>query len=265
MTINTSWAKILFDKREQYNFHGKLLTLGRQHVEIKSEAVKNFFKNAPDNVEVIAPELLFNSLGFRECHSMDYSVKDGATIIHNLNEEVPEWLKNQYDFVIDGGTMEHCFDVRAVLVNIVEMLKIGGTIIHLNPTQGHCNHAFYNFQPTLFYSFYGANHFSEMECNIVELLSKAGTKFRVISTKNVNNLAFTTSNDCSILFKAVKTNSNPIKIPNQEFYHKIFKEKEKVGGAMIDDSLYQEIVGRVPGNNYDNIINNSYIVDLDQQ
>jgi hypothetical protein len=258
------WADILYGKKEAYDYQGDLLTLGRQEINITAASVKqkysDLFQVPGSNVE---PENFFKFLGFNSCRSIDISIKDGADILHDLNNKIPDKLKNKFDFIIDGGTMEHLFNSSVVMASVAEMLRVGGTAIHLNHTQGYCNHGFYNFQPTYYYSFYRANHFNDMECLIVEYLNQEKTSVRVINVPNYNNMNFHSPHNCLILFKAVKRKDiHTTKFPNQEFYYNIFKEKEKVHGAVIEDSLYQKIVGNVPGNSYKTLIENSYLINL---
>ena len=263
MTINSIWGNILFNKKKEYNYRGRLLTLGRQGIEIESESVKKLYGTVFSMIGKVEPEHLFRFLGFETCDSMDIADKDGANIIHNLNEEIPKKLEHQYDFVIDGGTMEHCFNISNVLSNLARMLKKDGTVIHLNHTQGYSNHGLYNFQPTLYYSFYKTNHFKDMECLIIEFVDINRKKARIISVQNFNNLDFNTSNDCLILFKAVRGKIELIAEPIQEFYYNILKEKQRNNGAIIEDKKYEKIVGNVPENSYENIVKDAQIVELD--
>ena len=52
--------------------------------------------------------------------------------------------------------MEHCFNVGQAVRNILEMAKVGGFVIHLNPMT-MINHGFFNFSPTFYHDFYGQN------------------------------------------------------------------------------------------------------------
>jgi hypothetical protein len=81
--------------------------------------------------------------------------------------------------------------------------------------------------------------------------------------QNFNNLDFNTSNDCLILFKAVRGKIELIAEPIQEFYYNILKEKQRNNGAIIEDKKYEKIVGNVPENSYENIVKDAQIVELD--
>lgn len=111
------------------------------------------------NIYPIDSYLFFQMFGFDEVHAIDYSEIDGADIIFNLNADLPDELKNKFDCVIDGGTLEHVFDVAKAIKNISEMLCVGGTVIHLLALGGYVDHGFYSFSPTFFTDFYNLNEF----------------------------------------------------------------------------------------------------------
>jgi hypothetical protein len=86
-----------------------------------------------------------------EC--LDIVASRGVEIVVDLNESVGSALTAQYDIILDGGTMEHCFNVPQVLKNILSMTKLGGFIVHVNPLNMF-NHGFYSFNPTFYYDYY---------------------------------------------------------------------------------------------------------------
>ena len=59
-----------------------------------------------------------------------FDINGNPTHKINLNEELPEKFKNQYDWVIDSGTLYCCFDVSTALKNILYMLKNEGCVLH---------------------------------------------------------------------------------------------------------------------------------------
>jgi hypothetical protein len=102
----------------------------------------------------------FGLLGFDQVESLDYSNYEGADHIVDLNQgRMPDHLLQAYDFIVDGGTLEHVFHVPNVLLNIFSMLRTGGRILHMAPSSNHMDHGFYMFSPTLFSDFYCANKF----------------------------------------------------------------------------------------------------------
>ncbi len=82
-------------------------------------------------------------------------VRRGETLC-DLNEPIAQDLHGQFDIVLDGGTMEHCFNVGQVIKNFLALAKVDGYVIHQNPLMV-MNHGFYNFNPTFYYDFYKDN------------------------------------------------------------------------------------------------------------
>ena len=89
----------------------------------------------------------------------------GCEIACDLNVPLPDSACEQYDYVLDVGTLEHCFNVAQALVNAAAMLKVGGLIIHENPFNVG-NHGFWGINPTLYHDFYTDNGFEVVECRL---------------------------------------------------------------------------------------------------
>ena len=94
---------------------------------------------------------LLRALGACEVESLDASDYDAATVIHDLNEPVPPSLRDRFDLVYDGGTLEHIFNFPVALANCMRMVRPGGTLVLATPANNFCGHGFYQFSPALFY------------------------------------------------------------------------------------------------------------------
>ncbi len=97
---------------------------------------------------------LFDYLGFGATDYMDLSDYEGANVLHDLNQPVPEHLHGAYDFILDGGTVEHIFNVPQALTNLDRMLSDMGRLLALNPANNWLGHGFYQFSPELVWSFW---------------------------------------------------------------------------------------------------------------
>lgn len=165
--------------------HGKVLQLGRQCSYVTPEQMKTFTTyfntSLPQNLNInlsFDPKLkeigyvddvtFFKAVGFDAVDSLDYSTYEGCSIIHDLNEPIPEEYHEKYDAIFDGGTLEHVFHFPNCLANIHKMLKPGGVIIHSSPSHNHVDHGFYMFSPTVFYDYYRANNYNILKSNIFE-------------------------------------------------------------------------------------------------
>jgi SAM-dependent methyltransferase len=190
MGLSKAALHFLAIQHRQRPFTGKGLTLGRQCVYATHEEVQEILRehslepaplpagmltrtNVPgwmgtpreSNTSDVA---FFHQLGVSSLHAMDVEPFEGAEVIWDLNQPIPERLRAQFDFVIDSGTLEHVFDVRTALRNVVNLLRPGGRIVHLSPANNHCNHGFFQFSPTLFADFYEANRFSAVQVWVAE-------------------------------------------------------------------------------------------------
>ena len=83
---------------------------------------------------------------------LDVNDYEDANIIHNLNEKIPKNLEEKYDTIIDGGSLEHIFDIKTAMINLRKMCNI-----YIFP-HNFCGHGFYQFSPNLFHTFYIEDH-----------------------------------------------------------------------------------------------------------
>jgi SAM-dependent methyltransferase len=101
---------------------------------------------------------VFSALGVDSIASLDVSGFERADFIFDLNNaKLSREIVEQFDLVIDHGTIEHVFHLPNCLKNIHGMLKTGGRVIHSAPGNNMFDHGFYQFSPTLFADFYSTN------------------------------------------------------------------------------------------------------------
>jgi SAM-dependent methyltransferase len=67
---------------------------------------------------------------FTDCNlsSADISPYEGAEHVFDICGDVPETLRGQFDFIIDGGSLDNVFDPFRMLANMTEMLRPGGRL-----------------------------------------------------------------------------------------------------------------------------------------
>jgi hypothetical protein len=93
-------------------------------------------------------------LGAEEVDSIDASGYEGATIHHDMNLPIPQAYHGRYSAIIDGGTLEHIFNLPVAIENCMKLLRSGGYVIGISPCNNFLGHGFYQFSPELFYRLY---------------------------------------------------------------------------------------------------------------
>jgi hypothetical protein len=96
-------------------------------------------------------EPLLELLGASDPASMDNSDFEGSTLVHDLNEPVPDDLKGRYSLVWDGGTLEHVFNFPTAIANAMAMTAVGGHYLGMAPANNWMGHGFFQFSPELWF------------------------------------------------------------------------------------------------------------------
>lgn len=173
MGISIGRIKLIAEYIKHYNLEtDTAVTYGVQGIRGSSKEVINILNKCNIDTskytdkECNNQNAILDMLGFKTIDSVDYYPDENPTLQLDLNKPIPSNLKSKYNFLYDGGTTEHCFNVTQVLENTVSFLKVGGVVIHCLPMSGFINHGFYQFSPTLFYDFYSQNGFSNFKMDI---------------------------------------------------------------------------------------------------
>jgi hypothetical protein len=112
--------------------------------------------SALDCAELVAREAgfadpLFRYLGSEAIRSFDASDYEGATDVFDFNNELPSDVYQSFDLVLDGGSLEHIFDVATALRTCMEMVSLEGHFVALAPANNFFGHGFYQFSPEFYY------------------------------------------------------------------------------------------------------------------
>lgn len=193
MGLIPSFCRLLIMMHKRVRFSGPVLTLGNQDIWASYDELKSFFQELDcDYVEpqcvlphtsalfnrfplliqrarsFVHAATFFQMLGIDEYWDLDVSDYEKARIIHDLNFTIPADFHDKYNLIVDGGTIEHVFDIHRAIENIIRMCKVSGWVIHINPASNFLDHGFYSFSPTFFYDVYSANGFDNLTCYIVQ-------------------------------------------------------------------------------------------------
>ena len=170
MGIDANLVYHLATTAKAFDLRGMLCTLGVQ--DLPPAAMIDSALTAAGLSRTAANADLYARLGFDQVESIDISDFEGCTHIFDLNTPgVPYDLRERFDAIYNGGTLEHVFDLRASLRNVYELLKTDGVVIHVGPANGWLDHGFYQFSPTLLVDYYLANQFDILEAHLIHRLT----------------------------------------------------------------------------------------------
>lgn len=186
-------ARIIVREHLYEPITGSVLTLGRQTIAMNYEKTIQLFNDegyiVPQNIlestksktkkdlktrvgkgkDFISDEVFFGLLGINNLSIMDVSSYEGADILHNLNHPIPKELFTKFDFIIDGGTFDHCFDLRIAFQNVSNMLKPQGRVFQWNAASNFTGTSYLSFGPDLFYDYYILNQFADCKVYVAEV------------------------------------------------------------------------------------------------
>lgn len=169
---------------------GNVATLGRQNFHGLCDSSLNNalskslsdidFGDTTDYIRGGFVEPFYHKLGATTVDSFDISNYEGATHIWDMNKAAPADSKDRYDFVYDGGTLEHVFDFPSALREAMTLVRKGGVFLSCTPANSMLGHGFYQFGPDLpFAILRKENGYSLGGVHVVELRSHA--KFREVA------------------------------------------------------------------------------------
>lgn len=168
-------AKVLWDAKSRGASFAKVLTVGRQALNLHPREARAFrashAERAPGAPPILqdyafygfAEPFLREALGADQVDVMDYSAYEGATILQDLNVPVPSDMHGKYDAVIDGGALEHIFNFPVAISNLMNMTAVGGRVFLFLPANNLCGHGFYQFSPELMFRIFSEQNGFDME------------------------------------------------------------------------------------------------------
>lgn len=150
--------------------HGHTPEVGPEDIQVDSSTVGRRSSHA--GLDLISDSALFALLGVPRLLSLDHSDYEGADIIHDLTEPLPDTLTGFADFVVDGSTLDNTFDPARTVTNFADFLKPGGRLLMINQYSNH--HSPYVLLPPLWYlDYFTMNRF--VDCKVYVVLYPQAT------------------------------------------------------------------------------------------
>ena len=148
-----------------------------------------------------------------------------------MNYSIENNLKKKYDFILDGGTIEHIYNTPQVCENIINLLEIDGILCSITCNNNFSGHGFYQFSPDFFQSTFNPKYGMKIQMiYLVENSSNFDNWINVnIDNKKLDNgrneYKFNSSKSVYIITIAKKISDDrkylTIDYPNQYSYEMI--------------------------------------------
>ncbi|MGI9419202.1 MAG: hypothetical protein ACR2RA_15335 [Geminicoccaceae bacterium] len=164
MGINAALASLLVGARLQGAAFSKTATIGRLRLRVPLDRLHGLADRLkrdlpgwqePDwptfSRDGYAEDFFRCFLGADVVRSFDCSTYQGADIAHDFNRPLPSAHHGRFDAVVDGGTLEHIFDVKQTLSNYTALVRVGGHVMINTTANNFCGHGFYQFSPEFFF------------------------------------------------------------------------------------------------------------------
>ena len=213
--------------------------------------------------QVYVEKLFQQLLGAHQISSLDCSEFEQCDIVHDLNYPVESIWRQQFDVVIDGGSLEHVFNFPVAIANCMNMVKPGGSLFVFTMANNHMGHGFYQFSPELFYRILHPDNGFQIKNLILEQHDYPGAElsahtrcFSVVDPAKVGTrVGLVSKSPVMMMAHAVRTEIKPIfsQYPIQSDYSarhsgqsKLAESREGPGRMERARNLARKILKRLP-------------------
>lgn len=223
MGLNVAGIKYLALMKEKFNVDfDNVAMLGRQDLVVSDIGLQNIcnllgYQNSVDSLRNsggFSENIFFNLFQSKKVDSLDYCDYEGATISLDLNEPISDTCDEQYEFVLDGGTLEHVFNYPIALQNAMRMCKRGGHLVLITPSNNYNGHGFYQFSPELFLDVLIGNGFCIEDISYVE--EYGNEIYKLYKVEGISENELNTERRACIHVCAKKIDSTPSRLIVQQ-------------------------------------------------
>lgn len=178
-------------------------------------------------------EPFFEFLGAEEIKAMDVSNYEGADLIHDLNRPLPESMKDRFTAVVDGGSLEHVFNIVQAYENCMELTAEGGSFLALSPGNNFSGHGFHQLSPEFLFAALNEQNGFKVRRMLVHENKKSAPVYEVMNPKEYGRRVML-CNRLPVFIKtwAIRQEVKPLfeTFPQQPdweaFWHKKAKERQ---------------------------------------
>jgi SAM-dependent methyltransferase len=200
MSIFPQMASFILKEHRRRPIEGNVVLIGRQTVNLsiselvallEREAVglRSDYSTETDNSTIgsygqryISDRAFFSLFSSAKVMALDVSAYEGAEIVHDLNQPLPDKLSGIADFIFNGSCLDNLFDPATAIKSMSKMLKPAGRIIHLEHGTA-IQDAFLCYSPEWFFDFYAINNYDDCQNYICTFKNSLQNTWEVYSWK----------------------------------------------------------------------------------
>jgi SAM-dependent methyltransferase len=180
MDISANMAAMLLREHRYKPLKGRLLSIGRQTVYMTETQAKqlveqeigyikpNFMVEIDQQtrsaaVGMITDRSFYSMFADVEYSALDVSDYEGADIVWDLCQPVPEALHDRFDLIFNGSCLDNLFDPASAIKNMTRLTTSGGRIIHTEHLSrgAWVPDAYLGFSCAWFHDYYAINNFAD--------------------------------------------------------------------------------------------------------
>lgn len=219
-------VQLLASLAPTYRWGGRVLTIGVQFVQATRGEVERAASCAGVSPHAghrgctgadpspADDRFTLGRLGFSEVVRLDLFPEESPDVVADMTAPLSDALLDAFDAVIDGGSLEHVFDVPAAARNMSRCLRVGGLVVHISPMSGWGNHGFYQMSPKLWGRLWAGSGFAEIQAWTVDLPRARGRPYvRHVTDLDAPLECDTPGTRTLLVFIARKSRDAPVATP----------------------------------------------------
>jgi hypothetical protein len=174
----------------------------------------------------------FKCLGAETLDSLDITPHEGATVVHDMNYLVPEELKGRYDFLYDGGSIEHVFNLPTALKNCMEVLRVGGSLVITTAANNFFGHGLFQISADLFWTVFHPSNGFEVQSMLLYSISPYGRWYAISNPEKIRSRVELISHVPMLIAVHAK------KTTEKQVFGDSFPQQSDYSGSWIKEGTY---------------------------
>jgi len=109
--------------------------------------------------QYVTDRYFMRALGIHDYNALDVTDYEGADIVWDLGQPIPEKYHGTFDFIYNGGCFDNMFNPGVAMMNLSKMLKPGGRMVCMESASSY-HPPYLMFSPGWFNDFYVFNSYN---------------------------------------------------------------------------------------------------------